>query len=239
MRRHEEKNREKTRKKRKEEDERVKGIVESLNLEAFKSPARKEAEAEQTETEKKTRNRLPNGVDGYTAKLIKIRNRVVSFGKLLRAILKEKRGWADRDTKWIEKFSKLTNTLKIKDKDDMEELKRVKEEARKIGNGLARKINKNINKYKKKGWKKYMKDMEREGWENSKKFFDKILKKFKKRTSIRKVPKEYLKEGERNTDPEEIKKMIWKFWQDLYTDNKQAAENQYPEGEREWFKGEE
>jgi hypothetical protein len=62
-----------------------------------------------------------------------------------------------------------------------------------------------------------------------------MLKKAKKRKSIRKIMPKYMKEEWTNTNPEYIKKMVRKFWKKLYRVNKSLRTEDEKE-KREWFK---
>jgi hypothetical protein len=79
---------------------------------------------------------------------------------------------------------------------------------RRISNSLARIINKRIRNYKKRNFSKIMYLYEEEEWKSSKNFFDKILKKYKNRTFIRKILNKYLKKNQKDSNPEDIKIMI-------------------------------
>lgn len=210
-----------------------KSLIQSLNLNAFHNP-----NYQATDKTEQLRQKLPKGIDGTTAKLIRIKQRVLRFQKLIQRVILGKKSWTLKDTAWSEYLAELHPKLKISKYSDKMELGRVKQEARKISNGLSRIIYKRKDKYRRTEIKKSIKEFEDEGWKNSKKFFNKLLKKFKERYSIRKIPKKYLKAGQNDRDPMSIKNMVRDFWQDLYTSNGEITEHQY-EQDHEWFKTEE
>jgi exonuclease III len=234
--REEDKEKEKEEKRLTEEEEtgtveKDKSFLESLNLRAFENPDYKHKPNQPNKEQQK----LPKGIDGPTAKLIRIKQRVIRFQKFLQRTLLGKKEWLAKDLVWAESLAELSPKLQIRDPSNKTNITQAKEEARRISNGLARIIYKRKNKYRRIELNEAIENYEAEGWKSSKKFFNKILKKFKERHSIRKIPAKYLEEGQNDTDPNNIKQMIQKFWSKLYSSEDKIADNQYTEDNRPWF----
>jgi len=190
----------------------------TLNMEwKEKKKPSKEREGERTYTTK-----LPKGTDGKTAKLTNIRNRLYSYTKTIRKLLKEKKeDLGEREWNWIEKFGKMTTELKLTRQSTEEEKRQALTTTNRIIKYLTNKIHRRRAKLLQKNYYQAMKELEQEEWSNSKKFFQKVMKKRKKRISIRKVPERLMKGEGRDTDPEKIKEMIREYWQQLYSKEKQ------------------
>lgn len=230
----------------KKEEERKKGnekdkegnFLAKINIKAF-SKEKRVKEDEETE-KRKEREKLPKGIDGPTAKLIRIRLKLWFFREKIKRVMQGRTRWGEEEKERTGRMGDFLEELRIKDYEDKEELERVAKEAKKAENKLSRIIYRRKDRYRRIEIKNYIKELEQEGWKGTKKFYDRILKKGKKRKSIRKIPEKYLKPGRKETDPEDIKKMIREFWEKLYTSKgKGVEEEEEGEEKREWFKGEE
>jgi hypothetical protein len=169
--------REKEMREREEKDDEGKKFLDTINVRAFRSEKSLGKNGQKEEKEIKS---LFREVDGYTAKLIKIKIKLWEFRDKIRRVLKGKVGWSEKEKIRTEKFGKLHKSLEIVDYDNWRELERKGEKAKKLENKIARTINKRKNCYKKMEIRGFISEIEKEGWKRSKKFFDKMLKKAKK-----------------------------------------------------------
>ena len=167
----------------KEKAREEKTFLDSLDWTAFK-----ETEKEGSK-ENKTINKLPWGVDGKTAKMIRIKWKLIEFRKELQRIILRKKGWNSwliKKLGKIEKFSKDLGVININDED---QLKGLQERIRNMSNNLAKSIYRRKGKYRKEEITRSIKATEEEGWKGTKKFYDKLLKRFEKRKKLEKYRK--------------------------------------------------
>jgi len=191
---------------------------------------------EDVEIKNKKRKTLPKGIDGVYVKLNRIKRDLINLEKIIKRTNQNKRWWSERDKKWTTKMMKYSPTIEIINFENKEELTKIGIEAKKISKEIGKRAEKRRKKYQKKDYEKTLENLEIAGWKGTKRFFQQILKKRKIKKSIRKIPEKYMKEGLKETEPEDIKKMIREFWQELYKKDEKIEDNQYTEIDKPWFK---
>jgi hypothetical protein len=199
--------------------------LKALNLNAFKTDQIKKREP----------TKLPKGIDGPTAKLIKIKHKVLNYRNTLQRIILGKQTWKKGELIKAEQMGQLSPKLEIKDYTSKDDIGKAREEARKISNMLTKTIYKNKNTYQRREFQQWISEMEEEGWRGTHKFYTKILKKTLTHHSIRKIPKKYLKEKQIDTNPDNIKEMIKEYWEKLYTSNEEIKDNHTTNDSKKWF----
>lgn len=202
--------------KEKEEDkekkkEKKNKFLDSMNLKAFeiKNYAQKGDKSETT--------KLKKGTDGFIAKMTKIKKKVIKFDETLKEIIEKKKLWSETSLERAERMGNFHEALKITELGNEIELKEKRIQCKKIKNNISSLIYKRREKYRRKERKQKVEQIELEGWKGSQTFYNKVLKRFRKKHSIRKIPKKYLKEGMMERNPEDIKEMVKEWWEKLYT----------------------
>lgn len=218
-------------KKENEKEEKIRKFLETLNLKAFEIKDFKQKKEFQIE-----RNKMKRGIDGPTAKLIKIKHKLLNYKELLTRKENKKDKWNEKERKFREKIEKINSKIILKEEDNVKEIEKVKKEIQQITNKLGKIIKKGKNKYRKSRFKEYQKELEKEGWKGSKKFFDKILKKYKKTENITKIPKHLIQKYKEENNPEVIKTMITDFWTNLFKSEKEEPTENLTQ--KPWFNSE-
>jgi len=191
-----------------------------------------------TEKIERQKERLPKGTDGKTARLTKIRNKLYSYTKTLKKLINKKKERLElREWNWVEQFGQMATELQITRQSKEEEMREVLTRTNRIIKYLTNKVQRRRTKLLQKDYQQAMKELEQEGWSNSKKFFQRVLKKRKKRISIRKIPTRLMKEEGNDTDPKKIKEMVREYWQQLYS-KKEQERGEQDQKEAPWFKNE-